>query len=119
VSFAVLHMQGELVDGEPLFPGESDIDQLYRVQQMLGPMILEHRVMFEMHPQHRGMNFYLTEPQTLAQRYAGKVSQEELNFLEGLLALDPKKRMTGVDCLRHPYLRDLTRLDDEVAYLIA
>jgi cyclin-dependent kinase-like len=27
---------GELSDGQPLFPGDSDIDQLYIVQKMLG-----------------------------------------------------------------------------------
>lgn len=26
----------ELLDGQPLFPGESDIDQLYIVQRLLG-----------------------------------------------------------------------------------
>lgn len=26
----------ELSDGQPLFPGDSDIDQLYIVQKMLG-----------------------------------------------------------------------------------
>lgn len=27
---------GELSDGNPLFPGDSDIDQLYIIQKMLG-----------------------------------------------------------------------------------
>lgn len=26
----------ELLDGQPLFPGESDIDQLYILQRLLG-----------------------------------------------------------------------------------
>eukprot|EP00976_Prorocentrum_cordatum_P116797 1196213-Prorocentrum_minimum.AAC.4 len=29
---------GELIDGQPLFPGESDIDQLYIIQRLLGPL---------------------------------------------------------------------------------
>jgi cyclin-dependent kinase-like len=29
-------IMGELSDGQPLFPGDSDIDQLYIVQKMLG-----------------------------------------------------------------------------------
>jgi hypothetical protein len=31
--------EGELLDGEPLFPSDSDLDQLYRIQQMLGSII--------------------------------------------------------------------------------
>lgn len=26
----------ELIDGQPLFPGDSDIDQLYIIQRLLG-----------------------------------------------------------------------------------
>ena len=28
----------ELMDGQPLFPGESEIDQLYIIQRMIGPL---------------------------------------------------------------------------------
>ena len=30
---------GELTDGQPLFPGESEIDQLYVIQKIQGPLI--------------------------------------------------------------------------------
>eukprot|EP00961_Rhodomonas_salina_P167821 2262456-Rhodomonas_salina.1 len=29
---------GELTDGQPLFPGESEIDQLYVIQKVMGPL---------------------------------------------------------------------------------
>jgi cyclin-dependent kinase-like len=29
---------GEITDGQPMIPGESDIDQLYLTQKLLGPM---------------------------------------------------------------------------------
>lgn len=29
---------GELSDGQPLLPGESDIDQLFLIQKVLGPL---------------------------------------------------------------------------------
>jgi cyclin-dependent kinase-like len=31
-------IMGELVDGQPLFPGESEIDQLYLIQKMQGSL---------------------------------------------------------------------------------
>ena len=112
-------MQGELVDGEPLFPGESDIDQLYRIQQMLGPVIIEHRLLFEMHPAHQNISFPISQPQTLAARYAGRLQGEPLAFLQGLLHLDPKKRLDGAAALRHAYLRELTAEDEAVKHVLA
>lgn len=109
-------LQAELVDAEPLVPGESDIDQLYRIQQLLGPLTVEHRLLFEMHPAHQGMSFPITEALTLARRYRGKFDATELDFLTGLLHLDPKKRFQGRTCLRHPYLRDLTAKDESMRH---
>jgi serine/threonine protein kinase len=36
--WAIGCIMGELIDGQPLFPGESDIDQLYIIQRLLGPL---------------------------------------------------------------------------------
>lgn len=41
---------------------------------------------------------------TLAKRYEGMLDETELDFMEGLLQLDPAKRMTAAECLKHPYL---------------
>ena len=113
-----ISLQGELVDGEPLFPGESDIDQLYRIQQMLGPLIIEHRMLFEMHPAHANISFPIIEPYTLATRYERKLDGAALEFLTGLLHLDPKKRLDGDACLRHAWLRELTAADAELCHLL-
>ena len=39
--WAIACIMGEITDGQPLFPGESDIDQLYVTQCMLGAMTEE------------------------------------------------------------------------------
>ncbi len=33
----------------------------------------------------------------------------ELDFMTGLLCMDPAKRLTGRQCLQHPYLSDLAK----------
>lgn len=33
----------EMIDGEPLFPGENDLDQLYLIQKCLGPLIPQQK----------------------------------------------------------------------------
>jgi len=40
-------IMGELIDGQPLFPGETEIDQLYIIQKALGPLAEEQRSMFQ------------------------------------------------------------------------
>ncbi len=39
------------------------------------------------------------------------MSPLELEFLSGLLNMDPKKRLTGEECLRHPYFASLAETD--------
>ena len=41
---------GELVDGQPLFPGESDIDQLYIIQRLVGSLTEEQQQLFLRNP---------------------------------------------------------------------
>src|SRR3569623_826971 len=53
-----------------------------------------------------GAVFELDDPITLAERYDGLMSEVELDFLAGPLQMDPGKRLTGQQCLRHPYLAD-------------
>ncbi|EFJ47197.1 hypothetical protein VOLCADRAFT_120976 [Volvox carteri f. nagariensis] len=105
--WAVGCLMGELLDGEPLFAGDSDLDQLYRVQQILGPMAPSHQYMFYANPHNTGIVFNIKQPMTLGARYRGKVSDVELSFMLGLLEMDPDKRLTGEQCLQHPYLVDL------------
>lgn len=40
----------ELVDGQPLFPGESDIDQLYIIQRLVGNLTIEQHSLFMKNP---------------------------------------------------------------------
>ena len=37
---------GELSDGQPLFPGESEIDQLYMIQKVMGPLTPDQMTLF-------------------------------------------------------------------------
>ncbi len=59
------------MDGEPLFAGDSDLDQLYRIQTVLGPVTLDQQAMFDRNPHNAAITFNLKEPLTLATRCAG------------------------------------------------
>ena len=98
----------ELIDGEPLFPGESDIDQLHCIQKLLGPVPPAQQELFARNPLNEGITFDgIVPPVTLEAKYEGVLSDVELDFVRGLLQLDPAARLTGEQCLAHPYFAGL------------
>ena len=93
---------GELSDGQPVFPGESEIDQLYVIQKLIGPLPPSQMHLFNINHRFRGLKFpALTNPQTLKKRYSGILSTDLLDFMEKVLELEPQKRLTISQCVEH------------------
>ena len=102
--WAIGCIMGELVDGNPMFPGENEIDQIYCIQKVLGNLTEEETEMFYNNPLFNGKNLLnVTKPETLQRRYMGKLSKVDISFMKGLLELDPKKRLNGKNVFSHPY----------------
>ena len=53
--WAVGCLMAELFDGEPLFPGDSDIDQLHRIISMLGPLTKHQQFFFHTNPNNNNV----------------------------------------------------------------
>ncbi|XP_060064230.1 cyclin-dependent kinase-like 5 [Ylistrum balloti] len=95
-------IMGELCDGQPLFPGESEIDQLYVIQKVMGQLPSEQMNMFFHNPRFSGLKFpSVTKPQTLQKRYQGVLSSVYLDFMENTLQLDPTDRFLIEECINH------------------
>ena len=109
--WAIGCLMGELTDGEPLFPGDSDVDQLRLLQACLGRLTPGQMMAFSVNPHNAGVSFegLPDEPEGLARRYEGKMNEVELDFMGRLLEMNPKARMTGEECCRHPYVADAPR----------
>ena len=98
---------GEITDGQPVFPGESEVDQLYIIQKVLGPLIPEHQDMFLQNPRFAGLKFPdMTRPDTLQKKYMGKQSKRAQSFMRSVLGLDPSSRPSSSEALAHPYFED-------------
>lgn len=96
-------IMGELCDGQPLFPGESEIDQLYVIQKVMGQLPSEQMNMFFHNPRFSGLKFpSVTKPQTLQKRYQGVLSSVYQDFMENTLQLDPTDRFLIEECINHP-----------------
>ena len=112
--WAVGCIMGELVDGNPLFPGENEIDQLHCIQKVLGNFTDEQVYMFYSNPIYNGKDLLeIDKPETLDWRYLGKLSKNAISFMKGLLEMDPKKRLNGVTVFQHPYLAKFVEKDKE------
>ncbi|KAL0489368.1 cyclin-dependent kinase-like protein [Acrasis kona] len=101
-------IMAELITGEPLFPGESEIDQLYIIQKMQGPLSRDQMELFYKNPRFQGYEFPdMNKPETLSKRFVGRVGRAGINLLKGMLELDPHKRLTCQQCLEHEYFKDV------------
>ncbi|GLD93284.1 hypothetical protein PINS_up001876 [Pythium insidiosum] len=107
--WAIGCIMGELVEGQPVFAGESEIDQLYVIQKTLGPLSKRHMELFATNPRFSGMKMPdVKHPETLQRKYCGRLSKRGLQFLEMTLQLNAEDRLTSEQCLRHPYFDGLS-----------
>ena len=106
--FAIGCIMGEVVDGEPLLPGESEIDQLAIIHRVIGPLTIEHTDAFACNPRFVGMRIPTTPSSTasycgLDRRFASKLSKRGLQLLRSFLTIEGSNRITAEQSLRHPY----------------
>mmetsp|Transcript_26311 Transcript_26311/g.43971 ORF Transcript_26311/g.43971 Transcript_26311/m.43971 type:complete len:136 (+) Transcript_26311:210-617(+) len=100
--WAVGCILAELLNNYPLFPGENDIDQLYRVVSVLGnPDEIIWPGLSSL-PDYGKINFSSTKPISL-EDIVPDADSNATDLLKQLLVYDPKKRITAEKALCHPY----------------
>eukprot|EP01084_Bolivina_argentea_P028999 53857_1 len=101
----------ELILRRPLFPGQNYLDQLKIIFEVMGtPKDLtwiktpEAKRWVQKLKPHNG--------KPLKQVFE-KASDGALQLLSVMLTMDPASRYSSLQCLRHPYLKELHRKEDE------
>lgn len=77
--WAVGCILGELTDGQPLFPGESEVDQLFVIQRVLGPLPPHLHQEFTKNPRFLGLKMPAygdNNAETLDRKYASKMDED-------------------------------------------
>ena len=87
---------GELMDGQPLFPGDSEVDQLFVIQKVLGPLPDFLQDEFNRNTRYQGLKFpEINHPETIEARYAPVMNDEEIDLMKKMLEMDPYQRITA------------------------
>ena len=109
---------GELADGNPMFPGENEIDQLDCIIKVLGNLPQDLVDMFYDNPLYNGKELLkVSRPESLERRYMGKLGPTAIDFLKGLLILDPNKRLNDDTVFKHNYFANFMK-EPENKYIL-
>ena len=102
--WAVGCIMGELADGNPMFPGENETDQINCIIKILGNLPENLVNMFYKNPIYEGKELlHVSKNKSLERLYAGKLGPTAIDFMKGLLQLDPKKRLNSETVFKHKY----------------
>ena len=102
--WAIGCIMGELADGNPMFPGEDEVDQLDCIIKILGNLPESLVNMYYANQIYNGKELlHVKKPETLEKRYLGILSPTAIDFMKGLLELDPNKRLSGENVFKHKY----------------
>jgi protein kinase len=115
--WAVGAIAAELYTNRPLFQGASEVDQIYRICGVIGPPTPS--------TWPEGMKLAakmgLRLSQTSGSKLAGllpNASPAAIDFISGLLTMDPNRRLSAKNALAHPFLQGeqmtLSALDHRV-----
>ncbi|CAG9318449.1 unnamed protein product [Blepharisma stoltei] len=95
----------EMVQKRPLFTGDSEIDQLFKIFKVLGtptdqvfPGVTSFADFKPTFPKWRGESLRTLVP---------NISEDGLDLLSSMICYDPSKRISAKNALKHPYFSDL------------
>lgn len=107
--WAIGCIMAELIDGQALFPGESELDQIFMIQKLLGNFTPQQQEVFRKNKRFTNETLRdITKTETTIERkYGRKANKKTLHFLKSLLVIDPDKRLTVDEALHHPIFEGL------------
>ncbi|CDH60261.1 pkinase-domain-containing protein [Lichtheimia corymbifera JMRC:FSU:9682] len=106
-------VMGEFLLGQPLFPGESGIDQLVEIIKILGTPSKEE--IAKMNPQYVDHKFPQIKPHPFSKVFRSRVQPEAIDLISRVLQYDPQTRLTASEALVHPFFDELRNPDTKLS----
>ena len=95
----------ELMLGQPIFPGESGVDQLVEIIKILGTPSREQ--ILAMNPDYTEYRFPQIKPLPWDKVFRHRTPREAIDFISRLLCYDPAARPRPLEALLDPYFDEL------------
>ncbi|KAI8991828.1 kinase-like domain-containing protein [Mycotypha africana] len=105
-------VMGELLLGQPLFPGESGVDQLIEIIKVLGTPTRDQ--ILTMNPNYENHNFPLVKPHPLTKIFRIRTPPEAIDLMSRILQYDSILRPTASEALIHPFFDELRNPDTKM-----
>mmetsp|Transcript_32080 Transcript_32080/g.61738 ORF Transcript_32080/g.61738 Transcript_32080/m.61738 type:complete len:798 (-) Transcript_32080:136-2529(-) len=111
--WAVGCMLVEMLTGVPLFPGDSDVDQLWLIIKCMGSLIDRHVDFMQKNPALRCIRTpQQSELEPLHKRFP-HLGEPVHEFLRMCLNIDPEKRLSSGELLNTPFFDGIPQLFNE------
>ncbi|KAM0753161.1 Pkinase-domain-containing protein [Meredithblackwellia eburnea MCA 4105] len=98
-------VMAELMLGQPLFPGESGIDQLVEIIKVLGTPTREQ--IKTMNPNYMEHKFPQIKPHPFVKVFRPRTPPDAIDLISKLLEYTPSARLTAIEAMTHPFFDDL------------
>ena len=98
-------VMAELLLGQPLFPGESGVDQLVEIIKVLGTPTREE--IHDMNPNYTEFKFPQIKAHPWSKVFHKRLSPDALDLISHLLVYSPEARFTGLEACAHAYFDEL------------
>lgn len=101
--------------GEALWPGKSDVDQVYLIRKTLGDLIPRHNQVFKSNDFFSGVS--IPEPESiepLRTKLPRTIDETAYDFVRRCVDKDPSKRPTCEQLMKHGYFANVKLPDLEV-----
>lgn len=98
-------VMAELLLGQPLFPGESGVDQLVEIIKVLGTPTRE--MIHTMNPNYSEFKFPQIKAHPWQKVFRSRTPADAIDLINKLLVYNPERRMTPIEALQHSFFDEL------------
>ncbi|KAG8759079.1 regulator of ime2 [Serendipita sp. 396] len=98
-------VMAELMLGQPLFPGESGIDQLVEIIKILGTPTRDQ--IKTMNPNYMEHKFPQIKPHPFNKVFRPRTPQDAIDLVSKLLEYTPSARLSAIEAMVEPFFDDL------------
>ena len=95
----------EMLLGTPIFPGESNVDQLVEIIKVVGTPTREE--IHAMNPNYTDFKFPQIKPHPWAKVFRNRAPPEAIDLVSKLLRYAPLKRLSPLEACAHPFFDEL------------